>query len=280
MKIRILFLLLSVTFFVNCDEGDKKEAIIYPIDIETTDYFLPTGCSWQYPLTAVPDSVCVISSIDDLYPLTTCALNEISVDFETYSLLYSRGGDSRRVITVTTGLQQISDNEYSLNADIPTIPALPGFWTLSVKIPKLPQNAVVRLNKNQYPSELPPLKNTNWKLAGIVNEQTGVLIELEPKDCENCYTFNFNTDSTAWGHSTGNAVWVDFLRKENFTGIATLAGERGDGYLFRYALLSATSYSYEKVTSPTIEGDYDYLLKFFYETDGIRYYLKYFKLDN
>ena len=36
------------------------------------------------------------------------------------------------------------------------------------------------------------LKGTNWKLVGIVNGETEILTELEPKDCEQCYTFEFD----------------------------------------------------------------------------------------
>jgi len=37
------------------------------------------------------------------------------------------------------------------------------------------------------------LQGTKWKLAGIVDVQTGELKELEPKDCEKCYTLTFDT---------------------------------------------------------------------------------------
>ena len=41
------------------------------------------------------------------------------------------------------------------------------------------------------------LKGTKWKLAGIVDSKTGVLTELEPQDCEECYTLMFLTDTKA-----------------------------------------------------------------------------------
>ena len=52
------------------------------------------------------------------------------------------------------------------------------------------------------------LQETKWKLIGIVDTQTGILQELEPKDCDECYTFTFDTDSTASGWSTSNELMV------------------------------------------------------------------------
>lgn len=46
------------------------------------------------------------------------------------------------------------------------------------------------------------LKGTHWKLVGIVNAQIGDTTELEPKDCAECYTLIFDTDSTFITNST------------------------------------------------------------------------------
>ena len=44
------------------------------------------------------------------------------------------------------------------------------------------------------------LEGTKWKLIGIVDVQTGVLTEFEPKDCEECYTIIFDdTSNSFWG---------------------------------------------------------------------------------
>ena len=40
------------------------------------------------------------------------------------------------------------------------------------------------------------LTGTKWKLAGIVDIETGELTELEPKDCAPCFTLSFDTDGT------------------------------------------------------------------------------------
>ena len=52
----------------------------------------------------------------------------------------------------------------------------------------------------------PNLKDTKWKLAGIINTQTGELKELEPINCEDCYTLTFDTNTRARGISMINMV--------------------------------------------------------------------------
>ena len=59
------------------------------------------------------------------------------------------------------------------------------------------------------------LKDTRWKLAGIVNAETGVLTELEPNDCEWCYTLVFDFDSSAIGGASPHLVFVDLSKNEN-----------------------------------------------------------------
>jgi hypothetical protein len=48
------------------------------------------------------------------------------------------------------------------------------------------------------------LRGTGWKLSGMVDVQTGVLTELEPKDCVNCYSLMFHGDSIILSVS----IWV------------------------------------------------------------------------
>ena len=45
--------------------------------------------------------------------------------------------------------------------------------------------------------ELTSLEGTKWKLAGIVNTQTGKLEVLNSKNCADCYTLTFVTDTKA-----------------------------------------------------------------------------------
>jgi len=83
-----------------------------------------------------------------------------------------------------------------------------------------------------------PLRGTEWKLEGIVDVQTGELKVLEPKDCEECYTLNFETDSTFRGYTSINRLHGLFVvNYEDFSFqildiFSTFAGESKDGWLF------------------------------------------------
>jgi len=59
-------------------------------------------------------------------------------------------------------------------------------------------------NKNETEFDGHSLAGTKWKLAGIVDTDTGILKVLEPKDCAECYTFTFDTDSTG----TVLSIWA------------------------------------------------------------------------
>ena len=51
------------------------------------------------------------------------------------------------------------------------------------------------------------LLNTKWKLIGIFDTETDILMQvLEPQDCNECFTFEFNTVSTFKGQTTNNLI--------------------------------------------------------------------------
>jgi hypothetical protein len=112
------------------------------------------------------------------------------------------------------------------------------------------------------PEDIPPpetgLKDTKWKLAGMVEAKTGELKELEPKDCETCYTLEFYNDTMATGRSSINIIGVILSRKSQIIFVMTEAydHENGDIQLF-YDLL-------EKVDSYSVEENE---LKFFYNNE-------------
>ena len=56
----------------------------------------------------------------------------------------------------------------------------------------------INLKNNETPEDLEEwkmvigaLQGTKWKLVGIIDTQTGIIRELEPLDCEGCYTLEF-----------------------------------------------------------------------------------------
>ncbi|MDR0295788.1 MAG: hypothetical protein LBH91_06370 [Prevotellaceae bacterium] len=82
------------------------------------------------------------------------------------------------------------------------------------------------------------LEGTRWKLIGIVDVQTGDLIELEPINCNEYYTLTFDTGSTFQTFSSVNELQgiykADYTNQTiqivNFGG--TKMGELGDGNLY------------------------------------------------
>jgi len=93
------------------------------------------------------------------------------------------------------------------------------------------------------------LQGTKWKLIGIVDVQSGDLTELEPKDCDECYTLTFDTDNTFSGLTTTNVIMgnyeIDYdtytLRFINIGG--TEVGEIGDGYKYAEILWKIQSFA-------------------------------------
>jgi len=99
-----------------------------------------------------------------------------------------------------------------------------------------------------------PLEDTSWKLAGVVDVETGSLTVLEPKDCRQCFTIRFGRNSTFTGHSSINDLSgtyeIDHKKKTfHFVTIGgTRINETGDGDLFMAALWLVQSFSLQENT--------------------------------
>ncbi|WP_080903386.1 hypothetical protein [Parabacteroides sp. Marseille-P3160] len=107
------------------------------------------------------------------------------------------------------------------------------------------------------------LKGTKWKLSGIVEVKSATLTELEPKDCEKCYTIDFNTETKGTGRSILNTIEVDLSNAPFFGGMTKVGdNEIGNVSLF-YNAISFIEYY-------TRKGDE---LSFFYNNG--QYYLLY-----
>jgi hypothetical protein len=90
------------------------------------------------------------------------------------------------------------------------------------------------------------LKGTKWKLAGIVNTETGVLRELDPKDCEKCFTLTFDTDKNLVGTTVSNEFMgtYDNARSKIHISAKTRVLEHGEGEFYFRTLASVQSFSY------------------------------------
>jgi hypothetical protein len=107
------------------------------------------------------------------------------------------------------------------------------------------------------------LEDTQWKLSGITDVETNEIKALEPKDCEDCYTLKFESDSIAIGKSSSNGVYVELLNANSLRiGTMTEIAERGDGNLFSDIIN-------QEIESYLLE---DYKLKIFYN-EGKNYLL-------
>ena len=90
-------------------------------------------------------------------------------------------------------------------------------------------------------SESPPkdtLQGSKWKLVGIGSLNKIALQELEPKNCEKCYTLTFDTDCTFQTFSSTNELQGIYkanystqkIQITDFGG--TKRGEIGDGHVY------------------------------------------------
>ena len=89
----------------------------------------------------------------------------------------------------------------------------------------------------QYIVTWEELRGTQWKLYSIDHNERG-RIELEPKDCDTCYTFTFDKDETGWFFS-GVSILNTVTIKMNYPKIEVLvtgSDEPFDGNLFCSAL--------------------------------------------
>jgi uncharacterized repeat protein (TIGR02543 family) len=94
------------------------------------------------------------------------------------------------------------------------------------------------------------LQGTKWKLVGIGSLDKIALQELEPKDCEKCYTLTFDTDDTFLTFSSTNELQgiykADYTTRTmqivDFGG--TKMNEIGDGILYVNPFWEMTIHSF------------------------------------
>ena len=99
------------------------------------------------------------------------------------------------------------------------------------------------------------LQGTKWKLAGVVDAETGELRELVPKfyfgySEHECIRFDFDTDTTAIGRVVVNQMYLRFNYKQSDGSISPIliGGTKDDEFfedekIYYYALWTVYSYS-------------------------------------
>ena len=254
--------MVFIALATSCNPEEK-----YPKDVSFTEYSLSeTQCQWAN--LPYDNKVIIVNSIVDLEKHIDCeSYTYPIVDFSKHSLLIVSGLSNSGISEIDiNSLRQLSSHKYELNIDM----LLDGIkrqtnWVIALVVDRMNNKDCIETLITD--TKLPSLLNTKWKLAGIVEEATGLLRVIEPKDCERCYTLRFNTDCRASGMSTSNQIEVE-LDMERVIYKLTKMGEIGDGYLFGDILLKVTSYLYR-------ENE----LRFLYKENGEKYYLKYYKID-
>jgi hypothetical protein len=109
-------------------------------------------------------------------------------------------------------------------------------------------NMVTACSGNDMSEEKSELTGTEWKLAALVDIQTGESIEPEPKECNQCYTLEFDSETTAIGKSIGNILHFIVTGSNIDMFLMTELGDsdQGNVTLFYEALLTLDTYEYSK----------------------------------
>jgi hypothetical protein len=108
--------------------------------------------------------------------------------------------------------------------------------------------------RDNNPPDIPiPLNGTQWKLAGSINVETGILKEFEPTDCAECFTLTFNSDHEASGRSVSSKIMIDLLDLRKYMNTDESEGNT-DGDHFRKIMTSIGSFT---VTSEELKLYYN-----------------------
>jgi hypothetical protein len=120
------------------------------------------------------------------------------------------------------------------------------------------------------------LKDTKWKLVGIVNANGDTLREPEPKHYGKCYTLDFSTkmsDMTAEGYTATSSIYIRNL--DPFTTEGSRVSDSGYSSVYKDAFLSTKSYTHTQDELKLFYGNSgNYLLYKPYTIDSIPTNLK------
>ncbi|MDR0682998.1 MAG: hypothetical protein LBG15_14290 [Dysgonamonadaceae bacterium] len=248
----LLFIMICTASYTGCSENqgisdnnaqDNGDVAVSDTAITLLDFVLPNDCNW---LDLQSDSVYLFNSQQQLAPYI---VGTVGIDFEKYSLLAVRGGATNGIRNIDERLQEISANEYQLNIDITLDDTTEApIWTVSVLVSKISDEARIDLLVNINGKENISLTGTKWKLAALVDVQTRESIEPEPKECNKCYTLEFDSDTTAIGQSVVNTLHFIVTRSNMNMSLMTEMwdGDQGNVNLFYEALLTLDVYEYSK----------------------------------
>jgi hypothetical protein len=140
--------------------------------------------------------------------------------------------------------------------------------------PPLPPDPPPLECEREFPAPVVyPLAHTQWKLAGTVDVETGEIKTLDhPADCEDCYTLDFDTDSTASAHSIIGDMTLDLSRLHPYkiTQELLISEEYSGSHTFFVAIYHAGSY--------TASAD-EFKLYYYYKDDPKLNYLLFKRIN-
>ncbi|GHT65201.1 hypothetical protein AGMMS50239_24440 [Bacteroidia bacterium] len=203
----------------------------YPVDVPVKLLSSQSSSSSCNP-NLEGDTVYIFNSREELTNDLSC-LDVRNIDWNESSFLAVKiqrfNADSK---VTKSSLQEVSAGQYQLNVEITpsaTQNVAPLYFYMTV--PKLSKDADIGLSisiPEQFNVGTFQLKGTQWKLAGYVDVSTGKMTDAEPKDCAQCYTLAFQSDSLGTGKSVGNGIAVD-LTLHPFFRVLTEINDRETG---------------------------------------------------
>lgn len=148
MKTKKIILILSIfsAVVIGCNNN-------YPTEISFNDYSLSTSCQWKdFVCDGYDGELIIINNNEELNNYITCANDSYPViDFSEYTLLLVNGCSPNDVIDITTSLFKKNDtNRYTLNITVHLgVLRVMDKWNISILIPKVSNNATIKLNVQQ-----------------------------------------------------------------------------------------------------------------------------------
>lgn len=136
--------ILALCFFTACEK--EKEPIPASEYIVITEFSPKTAFCWQNFNT---DTAYLFNSKEELRSFVCTDIPDIN--FNAYSLIIACGKTTYDVDMLAKNLQKIPTNKYVLNVDIRLgMTAFPESWKVAVLSSKLPDKAILTLNKVEH----------------------------------------------------------------------------------------------------------------------------------
>lgn len=148
----LLFGIIFITFCTGCKDTVDDDLVIYPVDLDVSDFSLTgTACNWNWP-TLMTDTLFVINTVEEFVSKISCQNDNVpAIDFEKHSLLFTWGSTTSGVQSISKHLEQTSKNDYQLSIDVILNDAtVLDRWIISILTPKLSSTANIVVDVNQH----------------------------------------------------------------------------------------------------------------------------------